>query len=211
MQLQACIPSTAQAINEAATLGNSRNITQSVLRCVGSGESQNLVLPSEESAANSGPDWMANLREPSIVTSEAVEPGCAAGLSRPLSKTQGSSAQSMPTSFKLDRSVQPHRALHWVWMLSSMFLMFLLIATCIDTHFNTYFTAVAFLPALLGQQTAYWGLAFWGWGHDTQRRRSHWFFKASKHCHTHCPLCMHMCLAHCSCMCGCQVHASHTC
>ena len=154
--------------------------THSVLRCVGNHESENPFLPSEESTANADPSWTANLKEPSIVPLDALEPGLAAGLSSLLPKIQGSSGQPMPTTFKLDRTVQPHRAVHWVWMLSSMFLMFLLIATCFDTHFNTSFIAFAFLPSLLGQQTAYWGLAFKGWGHDTQRRRANWFFKASK-------------------------------
>lgn len=177
-------------------------ITYSVLRCIGNHETQNPILPSESSTAN--PGWMANLKEPSIVTLEAVEPGFAAGLSSLLCKTQGSSAQSMPTTCKLDGSVQPHRAVHWVWMMSSMFLMFLLIAICLDTHFNTYFIAVAFLPSLLGQQTAYWGLAFQGRGHDTQRRRANWFFKASKQFLTYVLSSCTRVHIHAPCMYGCQ-------
>lgn len=94
-----------------------------------------------------------------------------------LHRTPGTSPQPKSAISKLERSMyvwHQHRAVLWVWNLISMFQMFLLIAT----RSNSYFMAAAFLPSLLGQQTAYWGLSFSGWGLDTQKSMAKCFFKA---------------------------------
>ena len=134
---------------------------------------------SEDTASNVCLGGVASIKEPSAAAAEVFRPVCTPELSHSLSKAQGSPPHFGPSTSKLERSVSAwhqHKAVHCVWMLASMFVMMSLLATC----FNIGFTAVAVIPFVLGQQTAYWGLAFPGWATNTQRIRAKWFFKARK-------------------------------
>ena len=148
-----------------------------ILHDVGSNDTKEPAQPSEGTATsrtNLHPD---RLKDPSTVALKEVVPVCKPEPFHTLCKTQKSLAQ--PAVSKFEGSVcawRQHRAMQLAWMLTSTLL---LLAT---VFFNTYFMAVAFLPSLLGQQTACLGLAFLGWGPDAQRSRRKWFFKATKHC-----------------------------
>lgn len=139
---------------------------------------------SDDIATNLCRGCMANMKEPNAAAVGAFQPVYAPVLSHSLSEAQGSSLHFEPSTSKLERSVsawQQHKAVHCIWMLASMFVMLPLLATCLHISF----TAVALIPSVLGQQTAYWGLAFPGWATNTQRIRAKWFFKARKHCLMH--------------------------
>lgn len=127
---------------------------------VGNNETQDPALPSADIATNADPAWTANVKEPNTVSADRVELVNTPERSHALHRTPGTSPQPKSAFSKLERSMyvwHQHRAVLWVWNLTSMFLMLLLIAT----RANSYFMTVAFLPSLLGQQTAYWGLRFW--------------------------------------------------
>lgn len=144
---------------------------------VGNNATQDPALPSADIATNADPAWTANVKEPNTVSADRVELVNTPERSHALHRTPGTSPQPKSAFSKLERSMyvwHQHRAVLWVWNLTSMFLMLLLIAT----RANSYFMTVAFLPSLLGQQTAYWGLRFLGWGLATQKSMAKCFFKA---------------------------------
>lgn len=128
---------------------------------------------------------MADLNKPSAVYLKRDEPVLAEH-SDAVSRTQVSRTSAQPKSAisQFERSMyarHQHRAVYWVWSLASIFLMFLLIAI----RFNTCLMAIAFIASLLGQQTAFWGLTFMGWGLDPQESMAKWFFKVSKQSFMH--------------------------
>ena len=127
---------------------------------------------------------MADLNEPSAGYLKRDGPG--PEHSHAVSRTQVFRTSTQPKSAisQFERSMyvpRQHRAVHWVWSLASIFLMFLLITI----RFNTCLMAIAFIASLLGQQTAYWGLTCMGWGLDTQESMAKWFFKVSKQSFMH--------------------------